>query len=181
LLLALAFAPLAGAAGADAPPKGWKEVKGGYKKEAYAVWVPEVGKLDEAESSLVTKYGQVRVFRTVCETEAGPLLAAGQIRLPPKLTKAPLKVRQDFFRDSFLDELRARLVEEKKVKLGTLNGKEYLARTAGGMARMRLYGTGVMMFRVAVVGSKAQVESKEAELFFGSFRRLGGPKPKKAR
>jgi hypothetical protein len=93
------------------------------------------------------------------------------VNLPPTLVKETPKVRQDFFRESFLEEFNAKLVEEKNCKLGTMSGKEYLATTPKGMARYRLFGTGVQMFRVAVAGTKEQVESKDAELFFDSFKR----------
>jgi len=67
--------------------------------------------------------------------------------------------------------------------LDTMAGKEYLVQTLGGMARYRLHGTGVQVFRVFVIGSKEQVEGKEAETLFNSFKRKvpGGteapPKP----
>jgi hypothetical protein len=154
------------------PPDGWKEVAGGYKKKAYAVWMPTDGKTDDSEDSIVSpKFGQIRIFRTVCERKDGSLLAAGQILLPPDLTKAPIKVRQDFFRDLFLDEFKAKLIEEKKASLGTMAGKEYVVETPKGMARFRLLGTGVQMYRVLIVGTKEQVQSKEADAFFESFKR----------
>jgi hypothetical protein len=99
------------------------------------------------------------------------MFAAGQINLPPQLVKEPIKVRQAFFRDLFLDEVKGTLVEEKNVKLGIFSGKEYTAKTPNGMARYRIYGTGVQIFRVLAVGSKEQVEGMDAETFFESFRR----------
>jgi hypothetical protein len=77
-----------------------------------------------------------------------------------------------------LDEVKGKLVEEKNVKLGILTGKEYTAKTANGMARYRIYGTGVLLFRVLAVGTKDQVEGKDAEIFFESFTRTP-PKEKK--
>jgi hypothetical protein len=153
------------------PPEGWKEVSGGYKKLAYSVWMPAGVKVDDKETSIVGDYGQVRVFRTVCERKDGMLFAAGQINLPPKLTKESPKVRQNYFRDSFLKEFEGKLSKEKDVKLGTMAGKEYTAATPNGLARMRLYGTGVQMFRVLVVGTKEQAASKDADVFFDSFKR----------
>jgi len=170
VLLAM-FLPLLASADDKAPPAGWAEVSGGYKKLAYVVWMPAGVKVDDKETSIVSKFGQIRVFRSVCERKDGMLFAAGQINLPPMLVKESPKVRQDFFRDSFLDEFNGKLVEEKSVKLGTMAGKEYLATTPKGMARYRLYGTGVQMFRILVTGTKAQVESKDTDTFFDSFKR----------
>jgi len=170
-LLVLLFVPLVAAA-ADDPPTGWKEVKGGFKNQAYAVWLPADGKTESSQDSIVARsYGQIRVFRTVCERKDGSVLAAGQIILPPKLTRAAPKVRQNLLRDLFLKEVNGKLVEEKATRLGTMAGKEYLAKTPTGMARLRLLGTGVLMFRVVFVGTKEQLESKDADTFFKSFKR----------
>ena len=168
----LLLSPLVLAGGEQGPPKGWKAYSGGYKKEAYVVWLPAVGKLDESESQIVSpKFGQIRVFRTVCQRKDGSMFGAGQINLPPQLVKQPPKVRQNFFRDLFLDEVNGTLVEEKNVKLDTMTGKEYVIRTPSGMARYRVFGAGVQVFRVFVVGSKKQVEGKEADILFTSFKR----------
>jgi len=176
VLLSLAFIPLLAAAEEKSPPAGWKEVAGGYKKQAYTVWLPVEGKLDESESSLVSpRYGQIRIFRTVCERKDGSVLAAGEILLPPGLTRATPKVRQDFLRDQFLEEVNGKLLEEKKTNLGTMAGREYLVETPSGMARFRLFGTGVRIFRVAFIGTKERVESKDAEIFFQSFKRTPAP------
>jgi len=105
--------------------------------------------------------------------------AAGQILLPPGLTKAPPKVRQDFFRDMMLDELKGKLVEEKKASLGSMAGKEYLIQTPGGLARFRLLGTGVQMYRLVAVGTKEQMKSKDVDIFFDSFRRTPATKKDK--
>ena len=98
-------------------------------------------------------------------------MATSQIILPPKLVKAPPKVRQDFFRDAFLKEFDGKLVEEKKAKLGTMAGKDYLVETPKGMARYLLLGTGVQIYRVAFIGTKEQLDSKDAQTFFDSFKR----------
>jgi hypothetical protein len=176
--LVLAVFPLVVAAGESGPPAGWQEVGGGFKKKAYLVWLPKDGKLTEKESSIIVRqHGQVRVFRTVLERNDGSLLAAGQIILPPGLTNAPLKVRQDFFRDMALEEFNGKLVEEKKTKLGIFTGKEYLIKTPKGMARYRVLGTGVQVFRLIFVGTKEQLESKDAAIFFDSFKRTPQTKP----
>jgi hypothetical protein len=170
-LAVLLLLPLVATAQDKTPPEGWKEVKGGYKKEAYSVWLPADGKYDDKETSLITKQGQVRIFRDVVERKDGTIFAVGQINLPPALVKAQPKVRQDALRDMFLDEVNGKLMEEKKVSLGTMSGKEYLIKTPTGMARFRLFGTGVQMFRVAVIGTKDQVEAKDVDAFFDSFKR----------
>jgi hypothetical protein len=152
------------------PPETFKEVT--PKNKAWVAWFPKDGEIDESEDSIVSrKFGQMRFFRTVLQRKDKSLFIASQIILPPQLVKAPPKVRQDLFRDLAIDEFKGKLVEEKKAKLGTMAGKEYLIKTPRGEMRFFLYGTGVQMFRLVVVGTKEQVESKDAETFFNSFKR----------
>jgi hypothetical protein len=174
VMCGLVLAPLLALADDPAPPKGWKEVKGGRNKQAYSVWLPTNAEIDEKESSFRARgIGQIRVFRTVYHPKGGLLLAAGQIILPPKLAQTPPKLRQNVFRDVFLEEFKGKLVEEKQAKLDRMNGKEYLAETPDGLARFRLLGMKAVMFRVVAVGTKEQIESKEVDDFFNSFKRLG--------
>jgi uncharacterized protein YegP (UPF0339 family) len=161
------------------PPQGWKEHKGGFKNEAYTVWLPPGGELDDKMSSIVTKKGQIRIYRTVTVTKDKAVYGAGQIQLPPDLTKATLKDRQDFFRDLFLDEVDGKLVEEKTIKVGIMVGKDYLIETPKGLARMQLIGPGVQVYRVIAIGTKEQIKSKETEAFFGSFVCRENRDPKK--
>jgi predicted Zn finger-like uncharacterized protein len=153
------------------PPPGWKEVKGGFRGEAYTMWVPASGRVQDSENNLVGKGMQIRIWRTVCELKDGTIFAGGEITLPPTLVRATPKVRQDLFRDLFLEEVGGKLVEEKKANLDTMAGKEYLVETRTGLARYRLIGTGVKIFRILVIGTKEKVQSKDAEFFMESFKR----------
>jgi hypothetical protein len=63
------------------------------------------------------------------------------------------------------------LVEEKPPNLGIMAGKEYVAQTPKGMARYRLLGTGAQVYRVMVVGTKEQIQPRDATLFLDSFAR----------
>lgn len=153
-----------------APPAGWTEFS--PKNKNYVVWFPAGGKPAESENSIVVpKAGQIRVFRAVLERKDGSLYATSEIRLPPTLAKGQPKERQDLLRDLCLEEFKGKLVEEKKVSLGTMAGREYLIKTPKGMLRFRLLGTGVLIYRQILAGTKAQVESKAAEMFFDSFTR----------
>jgi hypothetical protein len=78
-----------------------------------------------------------------------------------------------------IEEFNGKLVEEKKSALGTMPGKEYLIKTRKGMIRFGLFGTGSQIFRIAVAGTKEQVESKDTEIFFNSLKRTSKIKPKK--
>jgi hypothetical protein len=178
LLAVLTAIPVLFAADDKPIPEGWKEVTGGYKGKAFLVAVPPDAKVTASEDSIIAKkYGQIRVYRTVAVRKDGSVFAAGHIQVPPGLTTAAAKERQDFFRDAFLEEVNGTLLEEKKITLGTMPGREYLAKTPTGQARYRLLGTGVQIFRTLVIGTKEQVESKEAEAFLDSFKRTPAEKP----
>ena len=56
VLTVLALVLPAAAADDKSPPDGWKEVAGGYKKQAYSVWMPAAGEPADNESSIVSKY-----------------------------------------------------------------------------------------------------------------------------
>ena len=155
----------------EAPPdgSGWKEVTGGYKGKAYAVLMPTDGKISDSEDSIVSKeYGQIRIFRTVCERKDGSLMAAGQIQLPPGLTKAPPKVRQDVFRDLFLQEFRGKLLEEKKVMLGTMAGKEYRPRPLREHRGTSLAARACRCYAWCLFGTKQQSSTPRMWIRFSS-------------
>lgn len=178
-LLVLAVLPSFVMADATAPPAGWKEFA--PKNKSYVTVFPAGAKVDQSEDSIVSpKFGQIRIFRAVAERDSG-LLVVSQVILPPRLLKSTAKTRQDFFRDMCLDEFRGKVVSEKKVRLGTMPGKEYLIKTGTGYARFRLLGTGSQVFRLLVTGSKEHVYAKDAEIFLGTFKRTpktGKPSPK---
>ncbi len=158
---------------ADEPtiPAGWTVVNGGLKQKTFTVAVPPDGKVAESEKSYILKgTGQLRVTRTVCTRADGTIYGAGQIQLPPGLTKTPAKERQDLLRDMFLEEVNGKLTESKKVTTGPLPGWEYLATTPDGMARFRVMGGGVRMYRMIVVGRKEQVQGKDADAFLDSLK-----------
>jgi hypothetical protein len=58
-----------------------------------------------------------------------------------------------------------------------LVGKEYLIQTPREVVRFRLIGPGVKIYRIVVVGTKEQVNSADAEAFFGNFRRVSRVAP----
>ena len=105
------------------------------------------------------------------ERNNGSLFITSEIRLPPALGMGPAKGRHDLLRDLCLDEFDGKLLEEKQIKLGTMGGREYLIKTPKGRLRFRLLGTGVLIYRQVVVGTKEQVESKDTDTFMDSFQR----------
>ncbi|MCE9563544.1 MAG: hypothetical protein K8U57_16000 [Planctomycetes bacterium] len=172
ILALFASAALFSATAADEvkPPEGWKESKGGYKNDAFIIWLPSDGKVDDKMSSVMTKNGQIRIYRLMSAGKDGSVFGASQIILPPALNTVTIKDRQDLLRDLFVDEVKGKLLEEKKVTATNLTGKEYLVETPDGLARMRLLNSGIQIFRVVAVGSKEQLKAKEVDAFFDSFK-----------
>jgi hypothetical protein len=152
------------------PPEGWKDHKGGYKNDAFIIWLPADAKVDDKTSSVMTKQGQIRFYRTVSVGKDGMVFGASQMILPPGLNGVPIKDRQDLLRDLFIDEVKGKLLEENKVTSGKLTGKEYLVETPDGLARMRLLNSGIQIFRLAAIGSKEQMKAKEVDAFFETFK-----------
>lgn len=171
-LLMVLVVPLAVVAAADKePPAGFKEVT--PKNKSWVAWYPSDGKIDESEDSIVSRqFGQIRIFRTVLDRKDKSAFIVSLVRLPAALLKAPAKDRQDFFKEILCDEFNATVKEEKNIRLGTMAGKEFHLEGRRNLAiRARVYGTGTQVFRVLVVGTKEQVNSKDAETFFDSFKR----------
>src|SRR5206468_3146235 len=49
-------------------------------------------------------------------------------------------------------------------------GKEYTIATARGLVRVRLFASGGLIYEATVIGTKEQVQAKEADLFLDSYK-----------
>ena len=166
----LAIFSLGLAAGENQPPAGWTEYA--PKLKSYVVWFPTDARVMESEKNIVSKATQIRVSRATVQAKNGLLFGTSQIIIPPNFAKDKVKERFATYREWCLDELNGKLIEEKNVKLDTMVGKEFVIEAKNGdMARYRVFGAGVQIFRAVVIGTKQQVESKDADTFFDSFRR----------
>lgn len=161
-------------------PKGWKEVAPAHC--TYKAAFPPDGTVKESEDSvLVQKAGQMRFFRCIMERKDGSIYGTSQINIPPTIGKQTVKQRQDMFRDLALDEFNGKLVDEKKIEMGGMNGKEWIIETPKGkIVRYRVIGAGVQIWRMVVIGTKDQTNSADADAFFDAFKRNttgANPKP----
>ena len=143
------------------------------KNTTYAAWFPPDGEIKQSEESIVIpKTGQIRNFVAVLERKDGSTYITSQINLPPQLTKSTLKFRQDLCRDMIVEGVKGKVLEEKKIEMAGLAGKEYLIKSPTEMIRMRLIGPGVQIYRIFVAGTKEQINSADAEAFFDNFKRV---------
>ena len=153
-------------------PEGWNEAL--PKFCTYGVYFPPNGRLTENESSILLPRaaGQMRVFRAIFDRKDGSLFAVSQMNLPPTLLKSGIDARQALLRDVALAEFNGKLVSESAIEMAGMNGKEYMIQSGEKFFRFRLIGPGVQIYRIVVAGTEEQVNSKDAEAFFDSFKRM---------
>lgn len=155
------------------PPDGWKEVTA--KKNAYRVWVPTNGELSETRENVPLKIeGRTQTLTvdiTTLDRKDKSIFIASRLTVPADLLKSSKpNERQAMYRDHFISAVKGKLIEQKEVAIGKVKGTEYMIETPKGFARFRLYGTSSIVYRVAIIGTKEQVNSKDAETFFDSFK-----------
>ncbi|MCE9561100.1 MAG: hypothetical protein K8U57_03500, partial [Planctomycetes bacterium] len=110
-----------------------------------------------------------------------PMIVKGKIIKPPPVPPGPpaglfptLAEKQamgESMRDLFLKEVKGKVADEKEVKLGIHTGKEYqITINDKTSARVRVFVTGRILHQFGIVGTKEQVEGKDADTFFESYR-----------
>jgi len=169
--LGLLVVPLAMAADEPkSPPDGWKEFTPGDK--SFTVWLPDRGgRKSERTRDLTVKGTRVRTNVVQLKTKDGVTYSASTILLPLALTKKiPMAERLEIMRDAFVDEVKGKITKETDIKQGRVPGKEYTIETGQGLARLQVYALGGRIYRVAVLGSKEQVDSKDAKTFLESYK-----------
>lgn len=167
--VALLVAPLLLPADDPAPPEGWKAFS--PKDKSFSVWMPDNGNRTEREQTL--RWLQNRVKRDLVQVEAdgGPTYAASVLIIPASLLrKIPMQQRTEIVLDSFLKEVKGKIAEQKDIKQGRVPGKEYQITMPKGQARLRVFAVGGRVYQASITGSKAQVESKDAETFLNSYK-----------
>ncbi len=162
----------------EKPPEGWVEYA--PKDKIYSVWVPKGGKRTERADWVDVKDQKVRVNILELESDGKGKFVARTLLLPPQMKGGKIapgggiidpQVLTEVARDVFLKEVKGKVADEKKTKLGDWEGKEYqITIDAKTSARMRVSVLGRWIHQTAVVGTKEQVEGKDADVFFDSFR-----------
>jgi hypothetical protein len=84
---------------------------------------------------------------------------------------ADAQAMTEIMRDVFLKHVKGKVADEKDIKLGEYSGKEYqVTIDSKTSARCRVFVAGTLIQQFAIVGTKEQVEGKDADLFLDSFR-----------
>jgi hypothetical protein len=170
---------------APKPPEGWVEYV--PMDKVFAAWVPKGGKRTERTDTLEGKEHRIRVNLLELESEGKGKFIARTLLLQPAPAKGKIdpKKRPEFpdpkalteaARDIFLKEVKGKVADEKEVKVGDRKAKEYsVTINAKTVARTRVLVMGRFIFQAGVVGTKEQVNGKDADLFLDSFKpTLGG-------
>lgn len=172
LLLGLAVllaVPLLLAADAPAPPEGWKEFS--PKDKSFSVWMPDSGNRTEREQTLRWLKNRVKRDLVQVEADGGPTYAASALIIPSTLLrKLPIQQRIEIVLEAFLKEVKGKVADEKDIKQGRVPGKEYQIAMPKGAARLRVFAVAGRVYAASIIGSKEQVESKDAETFLKSYK-----------
>jgi hypothetical protein len=166
----LIVVPILMAAEAKSLPDGWKEFR--PKDKSFSVWLPEKSARHwESERTLTVEGKAVKVNVVRVQTKAGLTYSAAALQLPYALSrKLPREQRFELLRDAYLAEIKGKITQETDLKQGRAEGREYQIQTKKGRARLRVLSLGGRVYEAAVVGSKAQVGSKEANAFLDSYK-----------
>jgi hypothetical protein len=171
---------------APKPPEGWVEYI--PMDKVFSAWIPKGGKRTERTDTVDVKDQKVRVNILELESEGKGKFVARTLLLqfgPPKGKIDPKKkpvfpdpnALTEAVRDAFLKEVKGKVADEKEIKIGDHKAKEYsITINAKTMARMRVLVMGRFVFQAGLVGTKEQVEGKDADLFLDSFKPTLGDK-----
>ena len=77
--------------------------------------------------------------------------------------------RIEWLRDFLQETTKGKISGEKLLELGRMEGKEFLIERSKAVTRYRVYMFVNKYFMVSITGTKAQVESKDANTFLDSY------------
>ena len=165
-LITLALPVLLGAAGEAG--KDWKPFHS--KEGGYDVLVPGI----PLESIQIAKTGlgtlELKMLLVELKKENAAFVVSFADFPEGAFKGADDDKRLDFARNGAVTSAKGRLKSEKKIALGKHSGRELLIENDRGAVRTRLYAVDTRLYQTVVSGSKAFVQSKEAERFLDSFK-----------
>lgn len=164
------------------PPEGWREFVPATK--AFGVWLPNSGRRSERTLDLASRGLKFRVAIVQVEMNDKATLRAGQISLPLKRgERVDPNEAIEVFRDTFVKEFSGEIKDQSDIKLGKMQGKEYIIDTTNGTrAKLRLYANwnplGALpkaprIYYVTMLGTVAQIDGATGKMFFDSYKHQG--------
>jgi hypothetical protein len=119
-----------------------------------------------------TSQGRLLLNRVVAETNGGrAVYLIGWHDLPKSTRSTAPHLLLDRMRDGLLSSLEGTLLSEGPCRSERLTGLECRIRNAKGvLVRARFFAVKERMYQVMVVGTAADMDSTDTQLFFTSFR-----------
>jgi len=169
-VLALVLVPAVLEAADETSPKKGKEFTPVNKR--FTVTMPDGEKTTKRTRIFTIRRYKLPMEMAQTTRKDGTIFTAASFGVPALIMRQiPADERQGFFRDALVKQLRGKVVKDKDIKLGKWSGKEYSIERPGGVARMQLYIVYGFVLHAIVEGkTKEQVNSKEANAFFTSFK-----------
>jgi len=157
------------------PIESWQE----FKHEAGNLSVMMPGKPSEASEMVESAIGKIPTHTFT--TQRGTFIYLAMYAEYPIAIDAPRMVKNalDNARDGVLGDINGKAISETDISFGKYAGRELKAKVDGGLMRSRTYIVNQRMYMliVSVEGGDdpKQLDSKNADDFFGSFKLLKEP------
>jgi hypothetical protein len=154
------------------PPKGWSEYIPASK--AFAVWLPEGGRRSERSRDATFGGARLKISMVVVQKD-NIIYRAEQVSLPVKAgEKVDATAALEAFRDAFVKDVNGLVTSDSDIKLGKMPGKEYVMDAGKTkQAKLRVYVAGPRVYMLSMIGTKEQIESDSAKMYFDSFKHQG--------
>lgn len=153
------------------PPKGWRVYKA--PQNGFTVWLPQKGG-QQANQTLTLRIrgsNPLKVDRIRYTPNMGPIYGAGIVHLPKVLIGQITGTKWlELFRDAYLEEGKAKLMEQKEVNLGQFPGREFLIKGMADTTRLRVYVAEKQLYLLTIEGKPEEMNTDEATTFLGSYK-----------
>jgi hypothetical protein len=162
----MVLVPLLAAAAQDA---GWMEFKG--KEGGFTVLMP--GKPREIQQAVRTPTGTIDVTLYAVERRGGEAsYAVGFAEFPEQsVATGTVGRRLDIARDGAVAQAKGTLISEKRISIDKYPGRELrIDVESKSNVLTRFYAVKNKLYQLVVAGTREQVDSKDTEKFFDSFK-----------
>src|SRR5262249_17875109 len=146
--------------------------------KAYSFWIPKANrKVFQQSGSYAVRGTKVSYTAVECEIKDDIKINAATLAVPVKKGEEPDFVTViESVRDSHVKKLDGKVAKESDIKLGKVEGKEYVIDHKSGektILRLYLTETRKTLYQLLITGTKEQVEGEKAKLVLNSFQHAG--------
>jgi hypothetical protein len=142
------------------------------KNGMFTITLPEGEKSGERTRVLTIGRHRVPVEASQSGLKDGTSFLGASVGIPAVVMREiPADKRFDILRDALVKPLNGKVTEEKDIKQEPVPGKEYQIELPKGAARMQVYTiAGFVVFAVVEGKTREQVNSEQADAFYGSLK-----------